>query len=163
MRRQERRRGKRSKGRFVMKYESVRILALAAAVAVVTLICVANPAAVQAESRQLKAHIPFDFHVGARSFPAGTYPVRLMANTVVQVQDAAGKAWMTEMSLPIWSDDRNPNSKLVFNRYGNDHFLTQVLWRGYNQGQGLIKSSLEREVAKNTIETQRTVAASTVQ
>jgi len=89
--------------------------------------------------------------------------VRLMANTVIQVQDAAGKAWMTEMSLPIWSDDRNPNSRLVFNRYGNDHFLTRVLWRGYNQGQGLIKSSLEREATKNSNETQRTVAASTNQ
>src|SRR2546427_5817838 len=148
MRRQERRRGKRSKGRFVMKYESVRILALAAAVAVVTLICVANPAAVQAESRQLKANIPFDFHVGARNFPAGTYTVRLMANTVIQVQDAAGKAWMTEMSLPVWGDDKNPNSKLVFNWHGNHHLLTQGLWRGYNQGQRFVKSSLGREAAK---------------
>jgi len=146
-----------------MKYESVRMLALAAATAAVTLICVANPATVQAQSRQLKANIPFDFHVGARSFPAGIYTVRLIANSVIQVQDEAGKAWMTETSLPVWSDDRNPNSRLVFNRYGNDHFLAQVLWPGYNQGQGLTKSSLEREVAKNTIETQRTVAASTVQ
>jgi len=146
-----------------MKYESVRMLALAAATAAVTLICVANPATVQAQSRQLKANIPFDFHVGARSFPAGIYTVRLIANSVIQVQDEAGKAWMTEMSLPVWSDDRNPNSRLVFNRYGNDHFLTQVQWRGYNQGQGLIKSPLEREVAKNSIETQRTVAASTAQ
>ena len=146
-----------------MKYESVRMLALAAAVTVVTLICVANPVAVQAESRQLKANIPFDFHVGARSFPAGTYTVRLMASSVIQVRDEAGKVWMTEMSLPIWSDDRNPNSRLVFNRYGNDQFLTQILWPGYNQGQGLIKSSLEREAATNSIETRRTVAASTAQ
>jgi hypothetical protein len=146
-----------------MKYESVRILALAAAVAAVTLICVANPAAAQAESRQLKANIPFDFHVGARSFPAGTYTVRLIANTVIQVQDQAGKAWMTEMTLPIPSGDPNANSRLVFARYGRDHFLSQVLWRGYDQGQGLIKSSLEREVAKNSIETQRAVAASTNQ
>ena len=146
-----------------MNYESVRMLALAAAVTVVTLILVANPAAVQAESRELKANIPFDFYVGARSFPAGTYTVRLMASSVIQVRAEAGKVWMTEMSLPVWSDDRNPNSRLVFNRYGNDHFLAQVLWPGYNQGQGLTKSSLEREVAKNTIETQRTVAASTVQ
>src|SRR2546425_10518478 len=144
-----------------MKYESVRMLALAAAMAVVTLIWVANPAAVQAESRQLKGNIPFDFYVGARSFPAGTYTVRLMANSVIQVQDAAGKAWMTEMSLPVWSDDRNPKSRLVFNRYGNDHFLTQGLWRGYNQGQGLIKSPLEREGAQNSIETHPAVGSRT--
>ena len=99
-----------------MNYKNVRILALAVAVGMVTLICVANPAAVQAKSRELKANIPFDFHVGARSFPAGTYTVRLMANSVIQVRDEAGKAWMTEMSLPVWSDDRNPNSRLVFNR-----------------------------------------------
>ena len=146
-----------------MNYKSVRILALAAAAAAVTLICVANPDAVQAESRHMKANIPFDFHVGGRSFPAGTYTVRLIANTVIQVQDQAGNAWMTEMSVPVWSDDRYPNSRLVFNRYGDDHFLSQVLWRGYNQGQGLIKSSLEREAAKNSIETLRTVAASTNQ
>ena len=86
-----------------------------------------------------------------------------MANSVIQVRDEARKVWMTEMSLPIWSDDRNPNSRLVFNRYGNDQFLTQILWPGYNQGQGLIKSSLEREAATNSIETRRTVAASTAQ
>ena len=99
-----------------MKYEGVRMLALAAAVIVVTLIGVANPAAVQAESRALKANIPFDFHVGAISFPAGTYTVRLIANSVIQVQDEAGKSGMAEMSVPIWSDLRNPNSRLVFNR-----------------------------------------------
>src|SRR2546428_4813958 len=98
-----------------MNYESVRMLALAAAVTVVTLILVANPAAVQAESRELKANIPFDFYVGARSFPAGTYTVRLMANSVIQVRDEAGKAWVTEKSLPGWRDDRNPNSRLRFN------------------------------------------------
>ena len=99
-----------------MKYEGVRMLALAAAVIVVTLIGVANPAAVQAESRALKANIPFDFHVGASSFPAGTYTVRLIANSVIQVQDEAGKSGMAEMSVPIWSHLRNPNSRLVFNR-----------------------------------------------
>src|SRR2546425_12444386 len=101
-----------------MKYESVRMLALAAAMAVVTLICVANPAAVQAESRELKANIPFDFHVGARSFPAGTYTVRLVANSVIQVRDEAGKAWMTGMSLPGLGYDREPNSRPGLNSDG---------------------------------------------
>src|SRR5438046_8730432 len=99
-----------------MNYKSVRILALAVAVTVVTLICVANPAAVQAESRELKANIPFDFHVGARSFPAGTYTVRLRANSVIKVRDETVKAWMTEMWLPIWIDHMQPNSRHVFNR-----------------------------------------------
>src|SRR2546428_2503121 len=128
-----------------MNYKNVRVLALPVAVGMVTLICVASPAAVQAESRELKANIPFDFHVGARSFPAGTYTVRLVANSVIQVRDEAGKARMTEMSLPVLSDDRKPNSRLVFNRYGKHHFLAHVLWPRHNQGQGPHQAPLERE------------------
>ena len=143
-----------------MKYEKVRLFTRVAAATAVALICVANPTAVQAQSSELKADIPFDFYIGGRSFPAGTYTVRLTAGSAIQVQGQSGNNSMIAMSLPISNDDRIPDSRLVFNQYGNDHFLTEVRWRGYNLGRGLIKSSRELELAKNSVETRRTVAAS---
>jgi hypothetical protein len=40
-------------------------------------------------------------------------------------------------------------SKLVFHRYGNHYFLSQIWMAGDNVGQQLPKSHLETEIAQN--------------
>jgi hypothetical protein len=46
----------------------------------------------------------------------------------------------------IRSDER-PTSKLVFHRYGDTYFLTQVWAAGYSSGWEFPASKLEREMA----------------
>jgi hypothetical protein len=42
------------------------------------------------------------------------------------------------------------NGQLVFNRYGNDYFLARAFWSGYSNGQEVLKSKRELEIAQTS-------------
>jgi hypothetical protein len=77
-----------------------------------------------AQDATLRASIPFEFNVRNASAQAGTYVVRLFAGPLEQL--VAGS---DSYSLLADSDAPNTGSheaKLVFNRYGNQYFLSQI-------------------------------------
>jgi hypothetical protein len=53
------------------------------------------------------------------------------------------------MTGSVTSASTNDNGKLVFNRYGNQYFLSQVWAAGSDSGHQLRPSKAEREIAKN--------------
>ena len=56
--------------------------------------------------------------------------------------------WLTH---PIGGGNNAPNEgRLVFNKYGETYFLSQVWTPGYSQGGALTKSKTEREIARTT-------------
>jgi hypothetical protein len=132
-----------------MKCVSIRVFTFPVALIVVSLMLLGHPSAVQAQSSLLKADIPFDFFVGGEILPAGLYDLKLIAGSVIQVRSDKGSTAMVVMTIPSSSSLKAPEPFLVFNRYGNDHFLSEVRWSGYSIGRALIKSSIERELAKN--------------
>jgi len=117
------------------------VMALAGVLAVLNV-----PAPAWAESSAMIVAIPFDFHVGAEALPAGTYIVSRQGEAI-HISDSNGhSAFVISTAVP------NPAGKLdnqvVFNRYGNDAFLTEVRWLGYSTSRGLAKSTTEVELAK---------------
>jgi len=104
------------------------------------------PAPALAQSSAMVVTIPFDFHAGNTTLPAGTYTVNRSAEAI-QISDAKGhSAFVVSTAVP------NPAAKLdnqlVFNRYGDEAYLSEVRWMGYSAGRGLIKSGKEIELAK---------------
>jgi len=104
------------------------------------------PAPALAQSTAMSVPIPFDFHVGAKTLPAGTYIVSRQGEAI-RISDSNGhSAFVISTAVP------NPAAKLdnqlVFNRYGDDAYLTEVRWLGYSAGRGLMKSTHEIELAK---------------
>jgi hypothetical protein len=90
--------------------------------------------------------IPFDFHVGDKTLPAGTYIVN-RTGEAIQVSDSKGHtAFVISTAVP--NPAANLDNQLVFNRYGEDSYLTEVRWLGYSTGRGLRKSTKEIELAK---------------
>jgi hypothetical protein len=61
-----------------------------------------------------------------------------------------GKVLAASVTTPVSNRAEKSGSKLVFNRYGNDHFLSEVHWSGYSIGRGLFMSRGELEIARNT-------------
>jgi hypothetical protein len=131
-----------------MKYASVRLSAFLAAATAVALMC-GQPVVVEAQSSRLTANIPFAFHVGRDTLPAGKYRVREIVGSAVQLLSVTGDRAAAINTLPIWNADGRV-SKLVFNRYGNDYFLSEVHWRGTGSARSLVKSPIELELAKTT-------------
>ena len=101
--------------------------------------------------KQVQADIPFDFVAGNKTYPAGTYAVEYthpQGVFVIQIgEDERGPTVFWSNTVPAKSiQDHSP--RLIFNRYGNQYFLTQV-WAGRDiGGRELRKLDRERELAK---------------
>jgi len=118
-----------------------------------------------AQAQELLAvNIPFDFVAGDTQLPAGEYTVRVSAPThtiiLISRKDSAASAFL--VTNPAVSAEPQSESKLVFNRYGERYFLSQVWTEGNSQGRQLLKSGREKEmsqIAKNETQGQVTLVA----
>jgi hypothetical protein len=113
---------------------------------------VAVPAS--AQSIRIKSNIPFEFVYGDMTMPAGEYDLRFNdVNGTVSVQNWDQQVFASR--LAVTAKPRNPQSdgkaRLVFNRYGNQYFLSQI-WDGQGiQGREFTQSRTEREIAKTAM------------
>ena len=114
----------------------------------------ANPTAQL--SNAVVADIPFEFSVGYKTFPAGKYSVRSIstAGNALMIQSADGKSSALRLSDATERSKNNARARLVFNRYGERHFLAEV-WNGIDTtGRQLLKSqeekAIQRELASNS-------------
>ena len=91
--------------------------------------------------------IPFDFSAGKASLKAGTYIISRTSDKVLKIRDAKEKRTiLVNAPLTIGSRDFQGGERLVFNRYGNDYFLTQV-WLTADEGRQLFPSKAETTAA----------------
>ena len=75
----------------------------------------------------LKLQIPFDFAAGTNQFPAGAYTVESDTNSgavLIRSDEKGPAAFILTRSAGESKDYGHP--KLVFHRYGNQTFLSQV-------------------------------------
>jgi len=122
------------------------------AVSVVVLVTMAAFATAQAQStNQFTADIPFDFHVGGERFPAGEYTIRCLNPSsdvkVLKLRKTDGESSVMLHTNSI-AGKMNRNSKLVFNRYGNQYYFAQAWLSSERIGMQAIKSRQEKATAK---------------
>ncbi len=108
--------------------------------------------------------IPFAFTAGNATLPAGEYRVQKMdRNSAVLLIHC----WDTRASALVITNaaqakELQAESKLVFNRYGNRYFLSQVWTSGSIRGRQLPISPREKEMpqlARNETKTEITLVA----
>ncbi len=99
----------------------------------------------------IRAEVPFAFHAGKLVFPPGSYVFTVDQSSepgLLTIQDRNGPEH--ELLLTVPEHRRTgpaPETKLVFDRYGNDHFLAQVWVAGLDEGRAIPKAEVERERA----------------
>jgi hypothetical protein len=119
---------------------------MAAVAAIVSLVLTAwNSAPVHAQSLTMRVNIPFTFHVGAKSMPPGKYLVRKTGDAL-KIEDRLNSAMV--MSTAVTNRAPNGGDRIIFNRYADQYFLSEVRWSGYSEARGLTKSKVELEVAR---------------
>jgi hypothetical protein len=93
------------------------------------------------------AEIPFDFHAGKLSLPAGTYTVEnAVYNGVLQLRNEDSRH-----SIFLGSQGRESakyDAKLSFRCYNGNCFLSEV-WMPGSPAYMFVKSSLEKEIEKS--------------
>jgi hypothetical protein len=93
--------------------------------------------------------IPFDFAAGSANLPAGDYSVKASEanHSVMLINRDNPAASMVILTNAAESVQPQTQSKLVFNRYGDRYFLSQIWTEGNTTGRQLSKSKREKEIA----------------
>ncbi len=119
------------------------MLMLIAAVALMAALVSAH-----AQSRSVVADIPFEFAVGGKSLKAGEYSVRAFTTKgdalLISNQDSNDSA--IRLTHSIQARIVPQQAKLVFHRYGQRYFLSEVWTPGEGTGWQLQKSGEERAI-----------------
>ena len=105
-----------------------------------------------AQTVHVRANIPFNFAVGNKTFPAGTYDVGTIDHRdgkTLLLQARNGNASMMVGSNATESLAPANKTKLVFNQYGSRYFLSQIWVNGETRGRQLPKTSREKEMARD--------------
>jgi hypothetical protein len=96
-------------------------------------------------------NIPFAFVAGNTTLPAGEYRVQKLdgnsAVLLIRCSDASTAAMV--LSNTTQAKEIQTQSKLVFKRYDNRYFLSQVWAEGSIRGRELLKSRAEKEAAQS--------------
>lgn len=108
--------------------------------------------------RQTIIHIPFNFSVGEKAFPAGKYIIernRKDSDTVwvIKRKDNVGSALMLTQS--VRANDPAEETRLVFNRYGDLYFLSEFWTAGSNTGRDVQTSDREKALDKSLAATRQ--------
>ena len=104
-----------------------------------------------AQSREMIADIPFNFTVCTQQMPAGKYKVRPITSATTNlllVRSEDGQSAEIACTRDVQSSKRTTDGKLIFNRYGNQYFLTEMWFQGETTGNQVMKSVREEALIR---------------
>ncbi len=94
------------------------------------------------------AKIPFEFSVGNKVLPAGEYTVSQMTQDTLVIRNVDFSASDIVLTIPTRARTTPNESALVFNRYGDQYFLSKVWTTGNDTGRELSKPPAEEELIR---------------
>jgi hypothetical protein len=117
-------------------------------------------ASVHAQSTRGRINIPFSFTVGQKTLPAGEYlivPNRQDSLNIWTLEAKNGNARVVFNTIPVRARQTQEETKLVFYKYGDQYFLSQVWTAGDDTGRELHVKSLQQVIVKNGIRVEKVV------
>ena len=132
-----------------MKTQMVRLAAL---LALIVLLPSLSQAQMPIKQLMMRIHIPFAFVAGGVHLPAGNYVVYHPGHPyLVVIETEDGKARGMEYVHPSATDPTASSTKLVFNKYGEQYFLSQVWTEPDREVHQAFKCRMEETLmAQNT-------------
>ncbi len=105
-----------------------------------------------AETIQLRGTVPFSFIVGDQTMPAGEYTLKPYSSLPGRwvISSRANQAGFFLSTTAGASKQSEAAPRLVFNRYGDRYFLSQIWTGAGNQAAQVRLSRTERAAAKST-------------
>jgi hypothetical protein len=113
------------------------------AIALIALSTLATGGKAVAQEPAVRATVPFEFTVGGKLLPADTYTIT-SSSGVLLFRSADGR--FTAMTTSSHDDRTVIGGKLVFNKYGGQYFLHEVLCPAANMQASIPTSKLEKRV-----------------
>jgi hypothetical protein len=118
--------------------------------AVVVIFAALAGAGLHAQSIDLRANIPFEFHVGDALFPAGEYTIHGEGSVVILHGDNGVRPRVT-LTIAASGRDLPRQPQLDFNCYGSEYFLAKI-WDSFAQnGRQVLPTAREKELAQRGV------------
>ena len=135
-----------------MKKETAKGITKFGLLVVLAIIAVGIPAKAQSLQYKLTANIPFDFTVGNTRLTAGVYAIQRaemgQGDLVVRISRVGGDGTVTGLTSATYTVHPKDDARLVFHRYGDQYFLSEVWPNASTTGRVLPKSRGERSVQR---------------
>jgi hypothetical protein len=98
-----------------------------AAIALFVVASVLTAGSAIAQDHAVKATVPFNFNVNGHSLPAGNYTLgtEITSPLILNITDREKGVHAMAMTQPSAGGDKQTNV-MVFHRYGNQYFLTEI-------------------------------------
>ena len=93
-------------------------------------------ASVQAQSpSRVTVDIPFEFSAGKTTLHAGVYTIKRLSGDLLKLRSDNGKSTVI-LNAPVTHNSSDPNAveRLVFNKQGDQYFLSQI-WLAASSGR----------------------------
>lgn len=95
---------------------------------------------------ELTADIPFKFTVCTKQLPAGKYKVQPVSTAnprLLLLRSEDGSSVEIACTRDVTGDKATTSGKLIFNRYGDEYFLSELWFAGQKTGNQLVKTEAE--------------------
>jgi frataxin-like iron-binding protein CyaY len=117
-------------------------------------------ACASAQSLKVTANVPFNFVVDKATLPAGAYSIDAIssaASKTLLIQNRDARIQMVTLPNNVERLDASNTTCLVFHRYGDRYFLSQIWVAGDKSGREFKMTRHEAEVATNTQSAQEVI------
>ena len=129
---------------------------ITSALLVMAIIVAGVSAQAQTLQYKLNVDIPFDFTVSGQKLPAGKYSVgrahEASGDSVLQVRSTDGHSTANRFSIPVVNFRTKSRAELIFHRYGDQYFLSEVWPAGGGTGRAFVKTHAERDLERSVRE-----------
>lgn len=102
----------------------------------------------QGQSTQAVAQVPFKFIVGDKTLPSGQYTVKALSDTNKAALVIRGTSSAIRLTNAIQPNKNKTQARLVFHRYGERYFLSEVWMGADSTGRQLMQSGQERSIER---------------
>jgi hypothetical protein len=95
----------------------------------------------------LQAKVPFEFSVGQRVLPPGTYSIKEVSSNLIEIENQEKG---TTLHFSTYPSDcvKGKTNMLVFSKHGDQYFLREVRGGSGEYAEDLRPSKLEKEIQR---------------
>ena len=130
--------------------------------ALLTLAGVLSAGSALAQDSQLRATMPFDFTVGSKTLPPGTYTVSPVFSTVIAICNMDNNNAALSTASPN-SNQSYGSAKLIFDKVAGRYFLREVIGGAHGPNVSLPLSKAEQRArSEESFALNRTLSQFTV-
>ena len=116
-------------------------------------LAITTPARAQLPGTAMRAYIPFEFMVNGKTLPAGNYEVKRITDEPegLIIRSLDNKHDHAVFETESTQQNRLPrHDEIIFDRYGESYFLSEVLAGGTETGRKLAPSRAEKQLRRET-------------